>query len=136
MAFPIIYIFIIWSIVAFSFALKLSPLTKEEEILDWNHPVMISNRILNDNYGTGGAVKLLVNIYWGVDSLNSSKAKKWDPEYIGEVIWDKNFDLSPIENQQNILDFCEELKRKDFVVKNSVICWTEMFQQYLSLSGQ
>lgn len=118
-----------------SFALKLTPLTKEEEILDWNHPVMVSNRILNDNYGTGGAVKLLVNIYWGVDSLDNSKAKKWDPEYIGEVIWDQKFDLSPIENQQNILDFCEELKRKDFVVENSVICWTEMFQQYLSLSG-
>lgn len=74
-------------------------MTKEEEILAYDHPAMVSNRIVKDNFGTGAAVKMLVNIYWGVKDLDNSKATKWDPEYIGEVVWDDLFDLSPIENQ-------------------------------------
>ena len=78
---------------------------------------MVSNRISTDNYGAGGGVTMLVNIYWGVKNLDTSKQNKWDPEYIGEVIWDSDFDLSPVQNQLNIINFCKELQTKDFVVE-------------------
>lgn len=94
---------------------------------------MVTNRVVSDNYGAGGAVKLVINIFWGVSGLNNSKANKWDPEYIGEVIWDDEFDMTPIKNQQSILDFCKDLKTKNFVVQSTVYCWTDEFQEYLTL---
>ena len=105
--------------------MKLTPLTKEEEFLSRDHEVMVTDRIVTDNYGAGGAVKLVINLFWGVKGLDNSKSNKWDTEYIGEVIWDEQFDLTPKENQQNILDFCTELKGKDFLVESSAYCWTD-----------
>ena len=57
---------------------------------------------------------------------------KWDPSYIGEVMMDPDFDLSPKEAQQSLLDFCSDLVSQDFVADEIVRCWTTDFAAYLA----
>lgn len=37
--------------------------------------------------------------YWGVKGLNIDKVATWDSSDLGEIEWDKNFDLKPTKNQ-------------------------------------
>lgn len=77
-----------------------------------------------------------IDIFWGVKGIDKGDISKWDArwdsETIGEVIWDESFDLSPEVNQQSLLDFCADLKTKDFVKgDDSTECWTDDFNAYL-----
>ena len=38
-----------------------------------------------------------VQLYWGVKDMDKSKASMWDATYIGEVIWDDDFSVYPME---------------------------------------
>ena len=40
-----------------------------------------------------------VVIFWGVKDLDRTGETKWDPDFIGKVIWDESFDLSNSESQ-------------------------------------
>lgn len=109
-ALVIVLVFMIWTITAAIFASKLTPLSKEEEFLPPDHQLTKISEIVEENY-SGGIINLGIDIYWGVEGIDKSDVGRWSPENIGEVIWDEKFDLTPIENQQNVMDFCEDLKK-------------------------
>jgi hypothetical protein len=66
--------------------------------------------VVDNEYTGGGVVNLDIAIFWGVKGIDKSKNNKWDSVYIGEVIMDPDFDLSPIEAQNSLLNFCEDIK--------------------------
>jgi len=35
---------------------------------------------------------------WGIDGIDKEDVSMWDPENLGEIMWDDNFDLSPENN--------------------------------------
>ena len=39
-----------------------------------------------------------IDIYWGVKDVDREKVVKWESAYVGEVIWDESFDLTPEAN--------------------------------------
>lgn len=84
----------IWTVVAAIYAFKLSPLTKEEEFLPEDHELMQVWKTVETNFPIGAIVELNVDIYWGVKDIDRDKVVRWDPSYVGEVIWDESFDLS------------------------------------------
>lgn len=40
----------------------------------------------------------IVNIVWGIESLDRSDVSVWDPDSLGELVWDENFTVSPEAN--------------------------------------
>ena len=68
----------------------------------------------------------MVSIHWGVDGINKEEIGYWDGTSSGELIWDDNFKISSVENQQALLDLCQELKENEDLVKDAnVKCWIQ-----------
>ena len=74
----------------------------------------------------------MVSIVWGVKSLDRSSVGLWDPEELGELIWNDEFDITPVENQQALLDLCDELTDDHALVKeDDVNCWIRDMDVYV-----
>jgi hypothetical protein len=69
-------------------------LSKEEEFLPNDHPLMELNKVVASDFDGGGVFSLFINIYWGVKDIDRSKNSMWDAAYIGEVVFDDTFDFS------------------------------------------
>jgi hypothetical protein len=69
-------------------------LSKEEEFLPSDHPLMEINTVVANDFNGGGVFSLFINIYWGVKDIDKSKNSIWDAVYIGEVEFDDTFDFS------------------------------------------
>mmetsp|Transcript_4511 Transcript_4511/g.7685 ORF Transcript_4511/g.7685 Transcript_4511/m.7685 type:complete len:401 (+) Transcript_4511:884-2086(+) len=120
----IVGLFFVWTVVAVYFAVQLSPTTKQEQFLPDDHPIEVVQEISNTKFSTGGLFELSVTAYWGVSGIDKSEVSRWDATYIGEAIMDPDFDLSPVEAQQSLLDLCADLVEQDFVLDRAVTCWT------------
>lgn len=53
---------------------------------------------------------------------------------MGEPIFDDQFDLSSVEAQQSLAEFCNELKLQDFVKNQKISCWLFEFQTWYQLN--
>jgi len=74
-------------------------LTKEEEFLPDDHELTMVWDSVAKNFPSGAIIELNIDIFWGVKDIDREKVNKWDPFYVGEVIWDDSFDLSSEANQ-------------------------------------
>ena len=103
---------------AFSFAIQMSPLTKQEELLPDGHPVLeIKDVLMNEFTETVNSQDTLnVVIHWGIKDLDRSEVGKWDSYYVGNLIWDEQFTMLPARNQQALLEFCESLRANETIV--------------------
>jgi len=128
---PIIVIFVIWIGASIGFASQLSPLSRSEEFLSDDHPLMEIQNVQTANFVSGGVYNMAIDIYWGVEDIDKSDTSMWDPVYIGEAIMDENFDLSPPDAQQSLIDFCTDLPTRDFILNKDVTCWMDQFKVYV-----
>ena len=69
----------------------------------------------------------MVNINWGVKDLDRDGVSTWDPEDVGKLVWDDTFTMTPVLNQQSVLNLCASLKTNTELVKepNDMECWIE-----------
>lgn len=110
----------------------IGPLTQQEEFLPNSDPLMVLQKEVEDNFkplgtfSSAGNVKgsIYVNLNWGVKDLDRDDVGAWESDNAGVLIWDDNFTVSPKENQQFMLDFCNELMfDTDVVLDEDVKCW-------------
>lgn len=62
------------------------------------------------------AQTIVVDIMWGVDTINKTKVDFFNASDIGEPIWDHDFDMSSVENQKQIYDFCMLVKNQSDIL--------------------
>ena len=122
----IVAVLSIVGVAAIGIATQIGPLTEPDELLPDDHPMIKTGKIISDEFMTtsdqSGA--FMVSIVWGVKDLDRSSVGLWDPEEIGELVWDEEFDISPAENQRSVMKLCEDLRNDHELVKdNEVICW-------------
>jgi predicted RND superfamily exporter protein len=91
--FQIIVIFLIWTIFAIVKASKMGPLTKEEEFLPSDHPIMQSTVIITEKFPGGGATALNMVIHFGVKNIDKKGTSRWDAHDVGKAVFDINFDI-------------------------------------------
>ena len=72
-----------------------------------------------------------VIFFFGVDSLNRDEVNYWDPSDLGQVKFSDNLDISSIEGQKSLKQFCKRLKEADFVSGSQVSCWFDSFEKYI-----
>ena len=81
---------------------------------------------------------LMVNINWGVKDLDRDGVSTWDPEDVGKLVWDDTFTMTPVLNQQSVLDLCASLKTNTDLVKepDDMECWIEDMNDSLPALGK
>lgn len=67
-----------------------------------------------------------------MESIDKSAVDKWDPSDLGAVEFSTDFDLSSVESQESLKEFCNNLKTAEFVLGGQVSCWYEQFEAYLA----
>ena len=95
-------------------------------MLPKDHPLVKTRKLISDQFSTTSSQKdaFVVSMVWGVKDLDRSNVSLWDPNDIGELVWDDEFDIAPVENQQTLLDLCAELSDDHALVRDDdVKCW-------------
>lgn len=101
----IIFVFLAWTIFAASQSVRLSKLTKKEEFIPEDHPDLRAQKIWLNHFveKTYFMQPIDVDLIFGVKGVDRSggshQERTWDPQYLGEVIWDDAFDVAKPENQ-------------------------------------
>jgi protein dispatched 1 len=81
----------------------------------------------NDFHSALNTGDIEVNFIWGVKDLNRNGVGRWDPDDLGTLIYDEEFNLAPTANQQRILDIWNDLKTRKLVSNQAVTCWVQDF---------
>ena len=73
-------------------------------------------------------------IYSGISGynpkfFNEDGIDPWLPDEIGGPMFDPLFDLT--DTQLKVLDFCRQLRDLDNVLRDSVQCWIEHFEEFV-----
>lgn len=121
----------IWTVVCSVFAFQIGPLTKAEEFVAPDHPLMLPQNLMLNNFTKTTDANADVFYYWGVKDINRKGDSMWVPDFIGEVILDDQFSISCKECQIIFKDFCPDLIADKFIVKNSANCWFTDFYAYV-----
>ena len=53
----------------------------------------------NKDFGGSGIFELRMFLHWGVSDIDKTKVNQWNSKYIGEVVFDKNFNIYEPEAQ-------------------------------------
>ena len=69
-------------------------------MLPADHPTLVTANKLQDEFTADASDKdaFIVNMVWGVKGLNRDDVSMWDPESLGELVWDKDFTMEPVAN--------------------------------------
>ena len=69
-------------------------------MLPKDHPLVTTRKLISDEFSTTSSQKgaFVVSVVWGVKDLDRSEVGLWDPEDIGSLVWDDDFDIVPEEN--------------------------------------
>eukprot|EP00003_Mantamonas_plastica_P033189 TRINITY_DN937_c0_g1_i7.p1 TRINITY_DN937_c0_g1~~TRINITY_DN937_c0_g1_i7.p1 ORF type:complete len:810 (-),score=255.54 TRINITY_DN937_c0_g1_i7:111-2540(-) len=121
---PLLVFFAALLILAVSVASQMQPLTKQEQWYPDDYPFGKAQTALQDAFlqsDEDGTVE--VRFIWGIKSIDRTGTSQYDPDDIGSVKYDDDFDLSPKANQQAVYDTCLIAKGKDFVRKANVQCF-------------
>ena len=98
--FFIMIFFLIIGALAAIIASGIGPLTKQEEYLPNDSPLMTLQKDVEQNFFSTSALKdsLIVNLNWGVKDLDRSGVSAWDVNNMGELIWDQELNVVPARN--------------------------------------
>jgi predicted RND superfamily exporter protein len=135
--FTILILIGIWIAFALYEASQMKPLSKQEQFLPDDHYIIKGQNLAKDTFIKGkNDDALMAYLVWGVKNVDRTSADKWDPFSLGEVIWDPNFDLSPMANQVKLKAICADLRTKEFVFDGNVECWVDDFETWLTAKGK
>ena len=93
-------IFVIIGIIAAGIASQMGPLSKGEEMMSYDHPLVVTQNVMLDDFDTGLGTPstLSVQITWGVKEMDTSNIKEWDATDLGVLVWDDTFTVAPAAN--------------------------------------
>lgn len=94
---------------------------------------MYTQNLLNKNFSTSGNARYVtVNIVFGVKDINKTGGDSlWNSSFVGEVIFDPDFDPKLKRVQAAMKSFCLQLRKQSFVVEDTTSCWIEEFDDWL-----
>ena len=70
----LVVIFVIIGVIFTGIAMQMGPLTKGEEMMDPQHPLIVTQNVMLDDFDTGLGTPstLSVQITWGVEKMDTS----------------------------------------------------------------
>ena len=95
--YALVFIFFTFGAICIYFGSQIGPLSKQEEFLPNDHPMMVLQKDVESSFPAGGNMKdsIVVNLNWGIEGLDRSGTALWDSDDLGKLIWDQTFTLLP-----------------------------------------
>eukprot|EP00357_Protocruzia_adherens_P026445 CAMPEP_0115036516 /NCGR_PEP_ID=MMETSP0216-20121206/42175_1 /TAXON_ID=223996 /ORGANISM="Protocruzia adherens, Strain Boccale" /LENGTH=667 /DNA_ID=CAMNT_0002416371 /DNA_START=1243 /DNA_END=3246 /DNA_ORIENTATION=+ len=130
-----VVLFVLWVPVGLYLATEIPPLSELERWFPKDHDIEIAI----DQHFTGFHQgeedgKIPVEIVFGVKGVDRSQLAtedRYNPEELGELQWDPEFDLTPEDNQQRLDDICTEMEASALVKDSFVQCWISDMKDWL-----
>lgn len=120
----IIILVLVWFGLTCYFAPQMGPQTEQPKFLADDNPVWKPIAVMSDEFPADPDAYASVQIFWGVGEIDRGGENAWDPDFIGKISFDDKLDMSTVEAQKFLLEMCNDLQTKDFVVKgDSFNCW-------------
>lgn len=101
------FLSVCWYFYAISQAAKLGPQTELEEAIDPDHPAIIVYSRMSTEFPAPTNRRPTASIFWGVKDIDRTGESQWDPEFVGEPIFDPTFDITTKESQLYFIELCE-----------------------------
>jgi protein dispatched 1 len=75
-----------------------------------------------------------VTIFWGTKDIDRTGESKWDPDFIGQLLWDEEFDMSTVAAQKYLHNFCDDMLSQEFTLNDpeNYQCWIYGFKDYVT----
>ena len=69
--------------------------------------------------------------------MDRSKVGAWDAFDVGELQWDEDFTVSPVESQIALMKFCDYLVNESDVVSDKIVnCWIKNMDNFVRKESQ
>ena len=99
-----------------------------------DNPLVVTQQIMLNEFkaGEGTPSSLQIQITWGIKGMDRSRVGAWDAFDVGELQWDEEFTVAPVENQIALMKFCDYLLEKSSVVADGVVsCWIKNMDTFV-----
>ena len=77
-----------WFIFTGFYATKMGPMTKAQDFIDPDHPIMKPIKLLTDEFGEKEDKGTPIYVYWGVSGINLEDSDRWDPLWVNSPTFD------------------------------------------------
>lgn len=128
--------FIVLIILSVTGASFLGPSDDPTQFLPDSHPLQVAVDLAQGEFARFEALAQ-VQVYWGIDRLDTSNRDTFNFNDRGVLIYDNNFDFSLASSQQFFLDTCQRLRtspeleiRLDINGQPEIICFLEDFNAF------
>lgn len=130
----IVILSLIWFGLSLYFAPQMGPQTEQPEFISEDNPIWKPIATMSEEFPASGDSYADAFIFWGAKDIDREGENQWDPEFIGELLWDETFDMSTVAAQTFLKKFCDDLIASDFVVDDETTynCWIYAFEEYVT----
>lgn len=112
------YIFVIFlalTVCGIYFCTTLEPPDEQEDYFPKSHMFTRYSNLMRPGksspfLSSGRDYVAEVQVAWGLKSMDLSGTSPWNPDAMGEVIYDEDFDMSSPQAQQHVYDVCQNAK--------------------------
>ncbi|KRX02172.1 hypothetical protein PPERSA_06367 [Pseudocohnilembus persalinus] len=132
--YPLTLMFILIIVLCSYVALKFPDMKKQDKFLPEQHEFTRATQILNEDFhiSYNGVNSIPIYLFQGSKGIQRTGIDIWNTRKIGEVILDGEFDLSPPQKQQQLLNLCDDLVKSDLILDEQVDCWIQNFKTWLN----
>jgi hypothetical protein len=119
-------------------AVKIEPLTEEEQWYGPEHVITVTANLLTNAFPTSSSdSRSEVNFVWGIEGINREGTSRWDSTDLGVPLFDDKFNLASQEAQLYFIEVCDEIRTWEDVYVNEfgnrdVVCFMEDFKDWVN----
>lgn len=119
---------------------QIGGLTENEILISKDSPELAPATIFRESLITEQEKDYIdMHFVFGVNSLDAShpdpSEKAWDPNYLGQLLWDPDFDVSRARSQEYLFNLCHYFFNFHLTSFEKVSCWIYPFRKYVKQRG-
>lgn len=112
----------------------MGPQTEQPEFINPENPIWKPIQTMADEFPADNEGFSSVTIFWGTKDIDREGETKWDPDFIGDLIWDESFNMAHEDSQVFLKKMCNDLSVQDFTMndENTFKCWIWAFEEFVT----
>lgn len=95
--FVIVIFSLVWFGLSCFYAPQMGPQTEQPAFISEENPIWKPIQVMSDEFPADAEGYSDVTIFWGTNDIDREGETPWDPDFIGELLWDEKFDMSTVE---------------------------------------
>ena len=112
----------------------MGPQTEQAEFISEENPIWKPIAIMSTEFPADNEGYADVTIFFGTKDIDREGESAWDPDFIGELIWDEKLNVATEASQVFLKNMCSDMIVQDFTVNDeeNYKCWIFNFEKYVT----